>query len=67
VAWDDHQGTKLLVDRYANGHGMRFSLEDQKPQPQSPPAPLLGLFFWAPHFGDLFLLHFYYKRVRFRF
>jgi hypothetical protein len=35
------------ADRYVNGHGMSFGLEDQKPQPQSPPSSLLGLFFPA--------------------
>ena len=38
------------VDRYANGRGMSFDLEDQKPQPkppspQKPPSSPLGLFF----------------------
>jgi hypothetical protein len=34
------------VERYSNGRGMSFGLEDQKPQPQAP-QPLLGLFFPA--------------------
>ena len=34
------------ADRYVNGHGMSFGLEDQKPQPK-PPSSLLGLFFPA--------------------
>jgi hypothetical protein len=34
------------VERYSNGRGMSFGLEDQKPQPQAP-QPVLGLFFPA--------------------
>jgi hypothetical protein len=34
------------VERYSDGRGMSFGLEDQKPQPQAP-QPLLGLFFPA--------------------
>ncbi len=37
------------VDRYINGRGMNFGLDDQKPQPQAP-QPLLGLFFPAASF-----------------
>jgi hypothetical protein len=32
------------ADRYIDGRGMSFGLEDQKPQ-LKPPSPLLGLFF----------------------
>jgi hypothetical protein len=34
------------ADRYIDGRGMSFGLEDQKPQ-LKPPSPLLGLFFLA--------------------
>jgi hypothetical protein len=34
------------ADRYIDGRGMSFGLEDQKPQPK-PPSSLLGLFFLA--------------------
>jgi len=40
------EGTQFAVERYSNGHGMSFGLEDQKPQPQAP-QPVLGLFFQA--------------------
>jgi hypothetical protein len=35
-----------MADRYIDGHGMSFGLEDQKPQPPSPPAPRWGFSFW---------------------
>jgi hypothetical protein len=40
-------GTKFAVDHCIDGHGMSICLEDQKPQPISPPAPRWGFSFWA--------------------
>ena len=39
-----------LVDHYTGGHGMRFGLEDQKPQLSSPQSPPAGAFLLGASF-----------------